>query len=386
MTTITCKHFPKCGGCGTLDIPYAQQCETKNSYVASLFSPLKIDTAPILQSNPNLYYRHKVQLPFGTVGKGKNRRNVLGCYAQDSHDVIDQYECRLQDKDCSIVAWCVRDWAVKYRVSVYDETSGNGLLRHVVIRKGASSGEILLGLVTNGDRIEGSRNVAGALVDSIQRKLPSTARVVGIIQNVNTRNTNVVLGNKEIVLWGRPYLKEKLGDLKFKVEMSTFFQVNPFQTPNLYNEVLKRVDSGSTVLDLYCGIGSITQWVASKVKRIDGVEENGASVDAAKVSIGLNKLENVKVFRDDAEQIHRRLTDKDYDTIIIDPPRKGIGKQLCSELINSSVRKIIYVSCNPLTLAEDLKVLSSRFKLSTVQPVDMFPHTEHIECVTELRR
>ncbi len=386
MTTITCKHFPKCGGCGTLDIPYVQQCEKKNSFIASVFSPLKIETAPIIQSIPDLFYRHKVQLPFGTMGKGKNKRNVLGCYARDSHDVIDQHECKIQDRDCSTVAWCVRDWAVKYRVSVYDETSGYRLLRHVVIRKGASSGEILLGLVTNGDRIEGSRNIAGALVDAIQKKLPSTARVVGIIQNVNTRATNVVLGNKEIVLWGRPYLKEKLGDLKFKVELSTFFQVNPFQTPNLYNEVLNRVDSDSTVLDLYCGIGSITQWVASKVKRIDGVEENGKSVEAAKVSIGLNKLENVKVFRDDAAQIHRRLTGKEYDTVIIDPPRKGIGRQLCEELINSSVRKIIYVSCNPSTLAEDLKVLSTRFKLSIVQPVDMFPHTEHIECVTELIR
>jgi 23S rRNA (uracil1939-C5)-methyltransferase len=168
--------------------------------------------------------------------------------------------------------------------------------------------------------------------------------------------------------------------------MSTFFQVNPFQTPTLYNEVLKRIEKGSTVLDLYCGIASITQWVASKVNRIDGVEENGKSVDAAKVSIGLNKLDNVKVYKDDAASIHKRLSDKDYDTVIIDPPRKGVGTGLCKELIDSGIKKVIYVSCNPLSLAEDLTILSKRFKTSLIQPVDMFPHTEHIECVTELTR
>jgi 23S rRNA (uracil1939-C5)-methyltransferase len=292
----------------------------------------------------------------------------------------------IQDRDCSVVAWSVRDWAVKNRVPVYDEKTGKGFLRHVILRKGAATGEILLGLVTNGERIEGSRRIASMLIESIQTKLSGASKIVGIIQNVNTRSTNVVLGNREIVWWGRPYLKECLADLKFKVEMSTFFQVNPFQTPNLYNEVVKRLEKGSVVLDLYCGIASITQWVASKVERIDGVEENSKSVEAAKVSIGLNKMNNVRVFHGDAEAISRRLSGKDYDTVIIDPPRKGIGRGLCKELINSGIGKIVYVSCNPLSLAEDLKILSAGFKPSVIQPVDMFPHTDHIECVTELSR
>jgi 23S rRNA (uracil1939-C5)-methyltransferase len=379
-------HFPHCGGCSALDIPYAEQCEKKNSFVKNVFSPLKIEVVPILASTPTIYYRHKVQLPFGTTGKSRNGKTALGCFANDSHDVIDQHECMIQDRDCSIVAWCVRDWAVKNKVPVYNEKTGNGFLRHVVIRRGASTGEILLGIVTNGERVDGSRRIAGILIDSIQKRISSASNVVGIIQNVNMRSTNVVLGNKEILWWGRPYLKEKLGDLKFKVEMSTFFQVNPFQTPTLYNEVLKRIEKGSTVLDLYCGIASITQWVASKVNRIDGVEENGKSVEAAKVSIGLNKLDNVKVYKGNAESIQKRLSDKDYDTVIIDPPRKGIGTGLCKELMDCGIRKVIYVSCNPLSLAEDLTILSRRFKTSLIQPVDMFPHTDHIECVTELTR
>jgi 23S rRNA (uracil1939-C5)-methyltransferase len=386
QSSLKCIHYPHCGGCNALTIPYTEQCEKKTTFVKNIFSPLKIEVAPILASTPTIYYRHKVQLPFGTTGKSRNGKTVLGCFANDSHEVIDQHECMIQDRDCSIVAWCVRDWAVKNKVPVYNEKTGNGFLRHVVIRRGASTGEILLGIVTNGERVDGSRRIAGILIDSIQKRISSASNVVGIIQNVNMRSTNVVLGNKEILWWGRPYLKEKLGDLKFKVEMSTFFQVNPFQTPTLYNEVLKRIEKGSTVLDLYCGIASITQWVASKVNRIDGVEENGKSVDAAKVSIGLNKLDNVKVYKDDAASIHKRLSDKDYDTVIIDPPRKGVGTGLCKELIDSGIKKVIYVSCNPLSLAEDLTILSKRFKTSLIQPVDMFPHTEHIECVTELTR
>lgn len=386
MATVNCRHFPRCGGCSSLTIPYEEQCIRKNRSLEPVFSPFKIDILPIIPSNPAFYYRHKVQLPFGIEGNGRSRKCVLGCFSGDSHDVIDQYECMIQDRDCSVVAWCVRDWAIKNSVPVYNEATGNGFLRHVLIRKGAATGEILLGLVSNGERMGGSRRIASMLIDSIQRKITEESKVVGIIQNVNMRATNVVLGNKETVWWGRPYLKERLGELRFKVEMSTFFQVNPFQTPALYNEVSKRIQKGSTVLDLYCGIASISQWVASKAERIDGIEENCKSVEAAKVSIGLNKLENVRVFCGNAEAIHKRLTGRDYDTVIIDPPRKGIGRGLCRELINSSIRKIVYVSCNPHSLAEDLKILSTVFNPSAIQPVDMFPHTDHIECVTELSR
>ncbi|MDO5577212.1 MAG: hypothetical protein Q4F84_09040, partial [Fibrobacter sp.] len=273
-----CVHFPHCGGCSLLNKTYGDQLIAKQQSLQSLFSGMNLEIPSIIQSPEPLYYRHKVQLPFGYSKKKVGI--TLGCYGSSSHEVINQIECLIQDKTLSKIAWTIRNWAIKCRLTSYNEKTGTGFLRHVLLRKGAGTGEVLIGLVTNGERPQASRQMAQKLLEMIGQKKDEFKPVVGIVQNVNMRQTNVVLGEKEVVWWGRPFLKEKLGNIKFKIGLSTFFQVNPYQLPNLYNKVLENIDNGAKVLDLYSGIGSIAMWMAQKAGSGLGIEENVSSVKA----------------------------------------------------------------------------------------------------------
>jgi len=381
-----CVHFPACGGCTILDKEYNLQIEEKKKVLCGLFDKFKLDTVHVIRSPQPFYYRHKVQLPFASVNAGKTRRTVLGCYAADSHSVINQTECMIQDKELTLVAHAVRDWAIKTGLPSYNEKTKSGFLRHVLLRKASGTGEILIGLVTNGDRVEGSRTLSRLLLDIVGKRIGDISKVVGIVQNVNKRDTNVVLGDSENVWWGRPYIKEMLGDLKFKLEMSTFFQVNPFQTPNLYNEVKNAIPAGSRVLDLYCGVGSITLWVASKVKEIAGIEENRASIAAAKTAASLNGITNAKFYTGDVTSMLPDFIGAGYDHVIVDPPRKGLDSKGCDLLLDASCKRIVYVSCNPQSLKRDMEFLSAKYRLISLTGVDMFPHTDHLESVAVLDR
>jgi 23S rRNA (uracil1939-C5)-methyltransferase len=369
-----------------LDTDYDVQIEEKKNALIRMFDNYKLDNVKVIKSPQQFYYRHKVQLPFASVNAGKSRRIILGCYAADSHSVINQTECMIQDKELTLVAHAVLDWAVKTGLPVYNEKTGNGYLRHVLLRKASGTGEILIGIVTNGDRVEGSRNISRLLLDMVGKRIGDVSKIVGIVQNVNKRDTNVVLGEKENVWWGRPYIKEMLGDLRFKLEMSTFFQVNPYQTPNLYNEVKNAVPSGAKVLDLYCGVGSITLWLASKVKEIAGIEENRASIAAAKTAASLNGITNAKFFAGDVTSMLPDFIGAGYDHVIVDPPRKGLDKKGCELLLDASCKRIVYVSCNPQSLRRDMEFLSAKYRLSQLTGVDMFPHTDHLESVAVLDR
>ena len=381
-----CIHFPACGGCALLDIPYDEQIQTKKENLIRLFEKYAIPEPTIIKSPQEYFYRHKVQLPFASVKDGRGYRPVLGCYARDSHFVVDQKECLIQDKALTIAAHGIREWARKTRLPVYNEKTRTGFLRHVLLRKGAGTGEILIGIVTNGDRPEGSRQIAKMLLDIVQPALGTSGTVVGIVQNVNKRDTNVVLGDTEHIWWGRPYIKELLGTLKFKLEMSTFFQVNSYQTPNLYNEVARHIPSGARVLDLYCGVGSITLWLASKVKEIAGVEENNASIAAAKTAASLNEIKNARFYAGDVTEMLPQFMARGFDCAVIDPPRKGLDKEGVELLIDTPLKRIVYVSCNVQSLVRDVALMHKHYKLVNITGVDMFPHTEHIETVAVLER
>lgn len=381
-----CCHFPRCGGCTLLDKSYEEQILIKKRTLTRLFSDYEIDEPKIIASPQIYYYRHKVQLPFTSIKAGKTYRVGLGCYAVNSHDVIDQKMCLIQDRSLTVVAHGIREWAKKTRMSAYDEKARKGFLRHVLLRKGAKTGEILIGLVTNGPRPEGSRSISNILLDIVNPLLAKGESVAGIVQNVNTRDTNVVLGENENVWWGRPYIKETLGNLKFKMEMSTFFQVNPYQTPNLYNEAALNVPSGSKVLDLYCGVGSITLWIAPKVKEIIGIEENRSSIAAAKTAASLNEIKNARFIAGDVAEKLPGLISEGFDCVIVDPPRKGLDRKSADLFLDSKPQRIIYVSCNPESLARDVDLLKGGYRLVKLTGVDMFPHTEHIESVAVLDR
>jgi 23S rRNA (uracil1939-C5)-methyltransferase len=282
----------------------------------------------------------------------------------------------------------VRDWAQSAGLSVYDERrGGDGFLRHVLLRKGAATGEILIGLVTNGIRPPGSRNLANSLLAAVNKAVPpGTATVVGIVQNVNMRSTNVVLGGQEFVWWGRPFLFEKIGNYRFAVGLSTFFQVNPYQTPRLYDEVLKWIERGSRVLDVYCGVGGISLWVSKKAASVMGVEENGASIETAKKAAPANAARNVRYVEGDAGVLLAGMASDGFDVAIFDPPRKGLEPGTLETLLTVPFKRIIYVSCNPETLARDVKALLPAWELVSLQGVDMFPHTAHIEAVAVMDR
>ena len=380
---ISCIHFPKCGGCTALNIPYSEQLASKKEMLHNLFSSFNIDIPEIIASPNPLYYRHKVQLPFGSFGKGSQRKITLGCYALDSHNVIDQKECFVQDRDLTAIAHAIRRWAQKAKFEPYNEKNGSGFLRHCLLRKGASTGEILVGLVTNGGRIAGSRNFARSLMDEAQKVISKDSQIVGVIQNVNTRSTNVVLGEHYEVWWGREFLKEKLGRYRFNVGLSTFFQVNPFAAPLLYNLVLEQIPQGGNVLDVYCGVGTITLWVSQKASRVLGIEENPHSVREAVAAGRFNEVKNVKFLAGDASALLSQHTN-DFNIAIVDPPRKGLDERVVNALKESDVSKIIYVSCNPQSLLRDIKMLSPRFRLTSLKGVDMFAHTAHVECVATL--
>ncbi len=278
---LLCPHSPQCGGCSLISMNYEEQLRIKKRTLHEIFSPLGITAMPdLIPSSVVRNYRHKVQLPFGVKKMGNHMRVIVGCYSRDSHAVVDQHTCPLQDSDLTAIVRATRDWANGQGVSAYGEAKHLGFLRHILLRKGAGTGEILIGLVTNGPSPIGSRRLADMLLEAVRRTAPG-AKIVGIVQNVNMRRTNVVLGDKEFTWWGRPFLFEKLGHYTFKVGISTFFQVNPFQMSSLYNEVLRWIERGPAVLDCYCGVGSISLWVSGKSRYVTGIEENAASIAAA---------------------------------------------------------------------------------------------------------
>jgi 23S rRNA (uracil1939-C5)-methyltransferase len=381
-----CCHFPQCGGCTILDKKYAFQLELKKGTLRTLFKDWEGIEPAIIKSPEQYFYRHKVQLPFSTIHSGKKDKIGLGCFARESHIVVDQKECFIQDKALTIVAYGIREWAEKARMTIYNEASGKGFLRHVLLRRGAGTAEILIGLVTNGGRPDGSRFLSKMLLDIVQARLGQMGTIVGIVQNVNTRDTNVVLGTIENVWWGRPYIKELLGSLKFKLEMSTFFQVNPYQTPNLYNEVLGHIPDDSRVLDLYSGVGSISLWLASKAKEVVGIEENKVSISAARTASSLNQIKNVRFVAGDVTELLPDYTRSGFECAVIDPPRKGIDKKSVDSIMGSTLKRLVYVSCNPQTLARDVALMQKKYRLVSLTGVDMFPHTDHIEAVGVLER
>jgi 23S rRNA (uracil1939-C5)-methyltransferase len=391
-----CLHFPDCGGCQTLDQEYPAQLLRKEEELRLHFSGwpgLRID--PVLPSPRTEGYRHKVQLPFGLERRGPILEVALGCYAAGSHMVVDQSECLVQDPGLSHVAWAVREWASVNKVPVYREDTGVGWLRHLLLRKGAGTGEILLGLVTNGSG-PGPRDLLPDLLRRCREALEGVTgggELVGVVQSLNTERTNVVLGGEEKPWWGRPRLREKLGPFFFPVGVSTFFQVNPFQTPRLYDLAVAGIPPGAAVLDLYSGIGSIALWASSRAGSVLGIEENPASVQAAAEAASENGTANVGFL---AADVAEALTDPERylgkagldpgavsgaDVVILDPPRKGMEPAVREALAAMGSARIVYVSCNPATLARDARALAGAYRLASLSPVDMFPHTRHVECV-----
>ena len=377
---------PKCRACAYKAINYSSEAELKENAVRRLFTPLGIKTLPVLKSVSTERYRNKAQYPISLVG-GEYK---IGYFAPKTHNVYSIQDCALTPAIFSQIIDICKLYFAKYNISVYNEESGEGLLRHVYLRRGEVSGEVLLCLVINGDEIPAPEE----LIKSVTDVCPD---IVGVLLNVNREDTNVILGDKFITFFGRDYIFDTLCDTRLKITAPAFYQVNHDTAQLLYREAerMAELKSTDTLLDLYCGTGSIGLSMARRVKELIGIEIIESAVECANENAKLNGFDNAHFFAGDAKDTKELLSRAESvlrrkinpDVIILDPPRAGLDDTLIQFVCSKEPRCIVYISCNPKTLARDVKkFIELGYRTDEVLPVDMFPGTGHVESVVCFKR
>ncbi len=377
---VDCKHFRSCGGCVYRHISYEKEKEIKTQKVKDAFLRLAHLEPPIkeiITSNTERY-RNKAQYPVGFDGE-----IVAGFYAQKSHRIINSTDCILQPEEFSQIVDIIKNWMTEYGVSAYESRTGKGLIRHIYIRKGFATNEIMVCLVVNGDELPKYRE----LCDDLQR-IPN---IKSVVLNENCENTNVILGNRCKTLWGNDYIEDVLCGVKIRLSPLSFYQVNHDCAELLYDKALEYVDAkgDETVLDLYCGAGTIGLSMAKKVKKIIGVEIINEAIEDAKENAKRNGIENCEFYCGDAEDAVKMLRDRGLtpDAVVLDPPRKGCSREVLECVAEMNPKRIVYVSCDVSTQARDCVILKELgYETKEVTPVDMFPRTSHCETVALLSR
>lgn len=381
-----CKNYKRCGGCSIQHMNYKKQLDYKYERVKDCIYKIgglsqDIVNYPIGMDTPERY-RNKVQLPVGMV-KGKLS---IGFYAPRSHDIIDLDTCLIQDNIADEVTKIAREWMEKYNISpasIDGKFNPQGLVRHIMIRRGFKTNEVMVVLVT-------TKNNVRHINDFVELIKENVNGIKSIIQNVNEADTNVILGEKCITLWGEDTITDYIDEFKFNISPLSFFQVNPKQTEVLYSKALEYagLTGEEVVFDAYCGTGTITLFLSQKAKKVYGVEIIKAAIDNADENAKINNVKNAEFFVGKSEEIIPDLIDKGIrpEVIVVDPPRKGCDIKLLEAIGDAKPNRVVYVSCDPSTLARDLKILEEKgYKTAKVQPVDMFPHTSHVECVALLK-
>jgi 23S rRNA (uracil1939-C5)-methyltransferase len=383
-TEPPCPVYKQCGGCQLQHLKYEAQLDYKTKQVKEVLARLgnikDVTVHPTLGMEDPWNYRNKAQVPVGESEGGL----VAGFYKQRSHDIIDIERCMIQQEQNDDVVQAVREICSKYGIRAYDETKHKGTLRHVMVRYGATTGEQMVVLVTRTKELPNKNKV----IEELRARLP---QLKSIVQNVNSKKTNVIMGDETTVLWGEEYIYDNIGDIKFAISARSFYQVNPTQTKVLYDKALEYADlqGEEEVIDAYCGIGTISLFLAQKAKKVYGVEIVPEAIEDAKRNAELNDITNAEFEAGKAEEVIPAWYKKGIsaDTLVVDPPRKGCDEALLNTIIDMKPNRVVYVSCNPGTLARDLQVLEEGgYKTVEVQPVDMFPHTTHVECCALLVR
>lgn len=378
-----CPYAGKCGGCSLQHLSYKGQLKYKKQKIKDNLERIGKIQAKVHETigmEKPQRYRNKAQFPVGMV-EGKT---VTGFYTPRSHDIIPIESCMIQHEISDNIATIIRNWIKEYGIYVYDEKRGKGLIRHIVTRVAFKTGEVMAVIVINGKNIPCKKQLIHALKKDIKG-------LKSVVLNINTKRTNVIMGEKNITIYGSDNIIDYINDIKFEISPLSFFQVNPVQTEVLYGKALEYADlsRNETVIDVYCGIGTISLFAAQKASFVYGIEVIEQAVEDAKRNARINGIKNVEFISGEAEKIMPELADKGIkaDVIIMDPPRKGCNISVLEALVKMNPEKIVYVSCNPSTLARDLKYLEDNsYKTIEVQPVDMFPFTYHVECVVNLQR
>ncbi len=381
-----CKEYKKCGGCNLRHISYDYTLKIKKAIVENcLYKALNrnIEVQDVIGMKNPLFYRNKLQYP---VGIDKDGNAAMGVYSSRTHNIVPVSNCYIQNELCNKIANDIFAFIKVNNVSVYNETTLKGTVRHIVIRIGVRTNEVLVTIVVNDNNFKMDKE----FVKYITEKYPN---IKSVVKNYNTKNTNVILGNKNEVMFGSGYIYDILGEYKFKISPLSFYQVNPIQTEILYNTALNEIKSSpdvknSTALDLYCGIGTIGIFASKYFKKVYGIEIVEQAIEDAKENAKINNVENIEFYAGDVEKVLPQILDKIDEkpkVVFVDPPRKGLDNKTVELLKSLKPEKIIYISCNPATLARDLKELQETYTINSVQPVDMFSFTHHIENVTALQ-
>jgi len=392
-----CPIYDQCGGCQIQHMSYAGQLAWKRQLVIDNLQRIGklnvmvedadaedaergIRVMPTMGMDEPWRYRNKAQVPIGAAEGGL----VGGFYAKGSHRIIDMESCLIQHEHNDEVVAKVKEIGSHFGISAYNEETGRGLLRHVVVKKAFRTGEMMLVLVTNGRDIPYKDEWIGSIREAIPH-------VASICQNVNKKQTNVIFGDETRVLWGRDVIYDYIGDVQFAISARSFYQVNPVQTEVLYGKTVEYagLSGKETVIDAYCGIGTISLFLAQHADQVYGVEIVPEAIEDARSNALLNEMRNVKFEVGASEDVIPRWKEQgiEADVIVVDPPRKGCDPRLLDTILEMKPERVVYVSCNPSTLARDLRVLEDGgYRTVEVTPVDMFPHTVHVESVAMLVR
>ena len=379
-----CATYKRCGGCSLRHIKYEETLKMKQNAVQSLVNKTlnnKIKVEETLGMENTYHYRNKAQYP---VGLNKDGKPVIGVFANRTHEIIPIDTCFIQNKQTEEIAKYIFKFLVDNNASFYNEKTQKGLVRHIVTKIGIRTNEIMCIIVINGREIPNETKMISELTSKF-------SNIKTIVKNINTKNTNVILGNENINLYGDGYITDKLGDYTFKISISpmSFYQVNPIQAEKLYELGVKFADitKEDVVFDLYCGIGTISLFMSKFAKKVYGVEIVEEAIVAAKENAKINNVNNTEFIAGDVEKVLDELVNVKQiipDIIMVDPPRRGLDNTSIENIKKVLPKKVVYISCNPATLVRDLAKLENIYEIKKIKPVDMFPYTNGIECVSVL--
>lgn len=372
-----CSTFNKCGGCDLRHIAYSETLKIKQEKVQNLVNKMLKNKVKVNETvgmeNPT-FYRNKAIYP---VTQDKK----VGIFAKRSHNIIPINECKIQTKISQEISKYILD---NWKDSIYDEETGKGLLRNIMVREGFKTDEIMLVLVQNGEKNVFETN-SKLKIENVIKEFP---KIKTIVINVNTEKTNVVLSRKNIIVYGDGTITDRLGDYEFKISPNSFYQVNPVQTEKLYNLAIEgaKLKKDDILCDLYCGIGTIGIFASKYVEKVYGVEIVEEAIKDAKQNAEINNVDNIEFIQGDVEVAFNKMLDNGVkpSVVIVDPPRKGLDSKTVQNLCNLKLDRLVYVSCNPATLMRDLQVLEDVYKIDSITPVDNFCYSSHIECVAVL--
>lgn len=379
---VDCSTYKRCGGCDLRHMTYDNTLELKKNAVQSLVNKSlkqKVEAQKTIGMENPFYYRNKAQYP---LGLDKDENPAFGIFAQRTHTIIPIDKCFIQTEISQEIAKTILEFIKENNISVYNEENQTGLFRHIVVKVGKYTNEVMCILVINGKNFPKEEKLVELLCNKYKN-------IRTIVKNINDKNTNVILGKENINLYGDGYIEDKLGDYTFKISPLSFYQINPVQAEKLYNIAIEsaNLNKEDILFDLYCGIGTIGIFASKYVKKVYGIEIVEQAIKDAKENAKMNDIQNIDFIVGDVEQAFDELINKKNiipTAIIVDPPRKGLDDRTIENIIKVRPKRLVYISCNPATMVRDLAKLEDTYTITKIQPVDMFPYTKHVECVAVL--